>query len=248
MKTESTVTLVIPFYNEASRGVGSETLEKRLEKLERELNESVVTNVVLVNDGSRDETSRILSNFIKWNDLDSTWHFVDNRINKGKGRALMDGFEVAKNLTPYIAYIDADLSVPISSLNQVASHCTPGTVFCGKRRYEKKQTLGRKIASLLSRLCNRFVIGVSVKDTQCPFKIFETKAYEKVKGYLKGYRWIFDIELLWEMEKSGVCLREVPVAFVNMDSVSLSTVKALIRCAGDAFDFKVNRLGKNKKR
>jgi dolichyl-phosphate beta-glucosyltransferase len=244
MINKNEIALVIPCYNEASRGEGDSSFENRLEQISKELNGSVVTNIILVNDGSKDNTACIIRNFIKSKNLENTWHFVDVQPNGGKGKALMEGLTFASKYAPYVAYIDADLSVPTRFLNISTKYCNSNTIICGRRAYKVKRTFPRKVASLLARLCNKWFIGIGIKDTQCPFKVMPSEAFLSIKHRLKGYRWIFDIELLWELEKEGFILKEMPVPFHNMESITLSTVKALCNCAKDVLHFKLKRLGR----
>lgn len=234
------IALVVPCYNEASRGDCNNNFASRLQKLSEELDKRVVTNVVLVNDGSADNTEEVAKKFIESNGLSKDWHLISLKENCGKGQALIEGLSLAATLAPYIAYIDADLSVPARYLNNVQKNCTKFNITCGYRRY-KNQPLARKVANKLAKTCNKYAIGVNSKDTQCPFKVMPSEGFLKVKQWLKGYRWIFDIELLWELEKRGYYLQETFVDFENMESVSLSTIKALARCALDIVDFKATR-------
>lgn len=237
MQNKGPISLVIPCYNEASRG----DFTNRLAKLNEEIDKDIVTHVIIVDDGSKDNTFEVITKFIEENNLKEIWSLLKLKKNAGKGIALLKGLSLAATLTPYVAYIDADLSISPSYLNDALTCVTINTVVCGHRIYKKEQTLPRKFASKLVKLCNKYTVGLKSKDTQCPFKIIPSQGFLKVKDSLKGYRWIFDIELLWELERRGYYISEKYVTFNNMDSISLSTAKALVRCAKDLADFKATR-------
>lgn len=241
MLKKRTIALVVPCYNEASRGDGDGDFLKRLQRLNEEIDKDVVTHVVIVDDGSKDDTSTVVKCFIKENNLSSHFILIRMKQNQGKGKALMKGLRCASKLAPYIAYIDADISVSASYLNEALDCCSNGTVVCGNRIRKGNQPLSRKFANKLAKICNKYTIGLKSKDTQCPFKIFPSEGYLKIESNLKGYRWIFDIELLWELERRGYYIQEQYVVFENMDSITLSTAKALVRCAKDILDFKIVR-------
>lgn len=241
MLNKRTIALVVPCYNEASRGNDKDDLKNRLQRLNNEIDKNVVTNVIFVDDGSLDNTSNVIEYFINENYLFDSWNLIKIYKNEGKGRALMTGLEFASNLAPYIAYIDADLSVSANYLNNAIDCCSKSMIVCGYRKYQN-QNFARRFANKLAKICNKYMIGIKSRDTQCPLKVFSSESFLKVKDNLKGYRWIFDIELLWELEKRGYFIHEKYVIFNNLESGSLSTSKAILRCAKDVVDFKIVRI------
>ena len=64
MQNTRPIALVIPCYNEASRGNSKNNLKNRLQRLNDEIDKDVVTHVVIVDDGSYDDTSNVVIKFI----------------------------------------------------------------------------------------------------------------------------------------------------------------------------------------
>ena len=90
--------LIIPIYNE----------EKRLPQLLKELELlSYNLEVILINDGSTDETKSILDD----QKLFKTLHKTKNR---GKGSALISGYKIANQEN--IIFMDADLEISTSEI------------------------------------------------------------------------------------------------------------------------------------
>lgn len=239
MKQNATIALVIPCYNEASRGqFTKDSFNNRLIRLNCFLDHSKITHVVFVNDGSKDATAIEIDLFIKTHGLEKEWHLVDNKVNKGKGGALIDGLNYASSLAPFVGYIDADLSIDVFYLNKQVIPCKRCCIY-GKRIYEKEQSIPRKCLSYLSKMTVKMLTNIKVEDTQCPYKVFSSKKWTEVQGNLKGYRWIFDIELLYHLQKVGVFMKKENVKFNNMEESTLSSFSALKRCAIDLIDFKL---------
>ena len=235
---ELQLALVIPCYNEASRKDGAIGFLKRLQQLQNELDSNIYKYVLLIDDGSTDDTKKILQSFLcKKEDTRILFEMLAFPTNQGKGKALLEGLSVACNLSEAIVYTDADLSIPISSLNTILDDYKAGTVLCGTRIYQQKQQIGRRILSALARLCNRVFLGIPVMDTQCPFKLIPSKDFQLIKNQLVGYRWLFDIELLWNLNQIGIPFLERKILFSNMDSISLHTWKAMQVCLKDFFHF-----------
>ncbi|NEU29584.1 glycosyltransferase family 2 protein [bacterium LRH843] len=84
------VSFVIPAYNEAER------IEQTLQTIKVL---PLQSEIIVVDDGSKDETSNIAKKY--------TDHVVTLPVNKGKGYALQIGWEKARGT--YIACLDADL-------------------------------------------------------------------------------------------------------------------------------------------
>lgn len=242
MKKSTEIALVVPCYNEASRGQFTKnSFYNRLSKLNQLLDHKKVPHVVFVSDGSKDATAIEIDLFIKTHGLESKWHLIDNKVNKGKGGALIDGLNYASSLAPFVGYIDADLSVDVSYLNKQAIPCTRYCIY-GNRIYEKEQSFPRKCLSHLSKIAVKMLTNLKVKDTQCPYKVFSSKKWKEVQGNLKGYRWIFDIELLYYLQKAKVVMKKENVKFNNMEESTLSSLSALKRCAIDLIDFKLMQI------
>lgn len=93
------VSCVIPAYNEESR------IENVLKAIKDYKN---FHEVIIVNDGSSDGTSRVVNEYISSNNFDfKNWVFIDNETNKGKTGAVIDGVNKASG--KIIVLLDADL-------------------------------------------------------------------------------------------------------------------------------------------
>src|SRR5882757_2411196 len=104
-----TYSIVIPAYNEAKRLPS--TLDCILAFLQ---NKSWDAEVIVVNDGSTDDTARVVRNY---RERFSVVRLIDNKMNQGKGRSIRDG--VAQATGDIILFTDADNSTPIEDVDKL---------------------------------------------------------------------------------------------------------------------------------
>src|SRR5690349_8204296 len=98
------ISIIVPAYNERARIGG--TLEQILAHLGKE---SWNAEVVVVDDGSRDETFQIVSEFASGN---PRVRVIQNPGNQGKGYSVRNGMLNARG--EVLLFTDADLSSPIA--------------------------------------------------------------------------------------------------------------------------------------
>ena len=99
--------IVIPAYNESERIVA--TLDKVLAYIAGEPEFAGKTEVLVVNDGSRDNTAEIVKSYAAKN---PAVRLVENPGNRGKGYSVRNGMMQAAG--DIRLFSDADLSSPIS--------------------------------------------------------------------------------------------------------------------------------------
>ena len=199
--------IVIPAYNEGPR-LGA-TLEKvlayvRLQRWNAE--------VIVVNDGSRDNTAEVVRGFAETNAL---VRLVENPGNRGKGYAVRNGMLNARG--EVIVFSDADLSSPIEEMPKLLAALASGAdIAIGSRwlRTElqtRRQSLHRQLFGRVFNLLLRIALGLQFKDTQCGFKAFTRRAAHVILPLQRIERWGFDPEILFLARKFGFRVGEVPV-------------------------------------
>lgn len=204
-----TYSIVIPAFNEGTR-LGP-TLEKVLgyvhaQKLEAE--------IVIVNDGSRDNTADIVRAFAA---KDPALRLVENPGNRGKGYSVRNGMLNARG--QIVLFSDADLSSPIEEAPKLFQALEAGAdIAIGSRwlRAEtqtQRQPLHRQLFGRIFNLMLRVTLGLKFKDTQCGFKAFKRPAVQKIFPLQKTERWGFDPEILFLARKFKFKVKEVPVAW-----------------------------------
>ena len=206
---EPIYSIVIPAYNEGAR-LGA-TLEKVLSYTHAR---GWDAEVIVVNDGSRDNTSDIVREYAAAN---PALRLVENPGNRGKGFSVRMGMLSARGRI--VLFSDADLSSPIEEVTKLLQALQAGAdIAIGSRwlRAEtqtQRQPLYRQLFGRIFNLLLRLTLGLQFKDTQCGFKAFKRPAIQAIFPLQKIERWGFDPEILFLARKFGFKVQEVPVAW-----------------------------------
>jgi dolichyl-phosphate beta-glucosyltransferase len=206
---EPTYSIVIPAYNEGAR-LGA-TLEKVLAYVRAR---GWDAEVIVVNDGSRDNTAEIVKTF---GARDPALRLVENPGNRGKGYSVRHGMLNARGRI--VLFSDADLSSPIEEASKLFQTLEEGAdIAIGSRwlRSEtqtQRQPLHRQIFGRVFNLLLRITLGLKFKDTQCGFKAFRQPAVQAIFPLQKIERWGFDPETLFLARKFKFKVQEIPVAW-----------------------------------
>jgi dolichyl-phosphate beta-glucosyltransferase len=202
-----TYSIVIPAYNEGKRL--APTLDKVLGYVRQQEWDA---EVIVVNDGSRDDTAEIVRSFAE---KDPLLRLVENPGNRGKGYSVRHG--MLKSQGEVIVFSDADLSSPIEEMPKLLQRLESGAdIAIGSRwlRAElqtKRQSLHRQLFGRVFNALNRMILGLRFKDTQCGFKAFTRRAAQTILPLQRIERWGFDPEVLFLARKFGFRVDEVPV-------------------------------------
>jgi glycosyltransferase involved in cell wall biosynthesis len=220
-----TYSIVIPAYNESQR-IGA-TLEKVLAHIaERQW----TAEVIVVNDGSRDDTAEVVRRFVRQNPV---VRLVENPGNRGKGYSVRHGMMEARGDVQMFS--DADLSSPIYEADKLFAAIAAGAdVAIGSRWVDaalqvRRQPAMRQIMGRIFNLLLRLILGLKFEDTQCGFKAFTRRAAQAIFPRQRVERWGFDPELLFLASKAGLAIREVPVDWAHDDRSKINPVKDGIR-------------------
>jgi len=212
---------IIPAYNESERLAAS--LPKVLAYIrERHLQ----AEVIVVNDGSTDNTPEIARSF-------SSQHpdirLLENPGNRGKGYSVRNG--VLHATGDVLLFTDADLSSPIYEATKLFAAIDQGAdVAIGSRWLQaalqtERQPWYRQLYGRLFNLALRIVLGLKYRDTQCGFKAFTRPAAQTVFSRQRVERWGFDPELLFLANKFKLRTVEVPVEWAHDHRSKISPIR-----------------------
>ncbi len=213
--------IVIPAYNEGARlGV---TLAKVLAYLRQQQWDA---EVIVVNDGSRDNTAEIVRQLAPAN---PGLRLVENPGNRGKGYSVRHGMLSAG--APIVLFSDADLSSPIEEMTKLLQALHHGAdVAIGSRwlRTElqtQRQPFHRQVFGRIFNLLLRTTLGLQFADTQCGFKAFTRQAAQTIFPLQRIERWGFDPEILFLARKFGFKVKEVPVLWGHSGGTRIHPLK-----------------------
>lgn len=230
--------IIIPAYNESAR-LGS-TLDRVLNYISAE---NWDAEVIVVNDGSRDDTASLVKQYAAAN---PALRLLENPGNRGKGYSVRNGMLHAGG--EILLFSDADLSAPIEEAPKLFAAITSGTdVAIGSRWLRPelqthRQSLVRQFYGRLFNLALRVVLGLNIKDTQCGFKAFTRAAAQVIFPQQQIERWGFDPELLYLARHAGLRIEEVPVQWAHVEGTRISPLRDGLRMFAEVLKVRWNAM------
>jgi dolichyl-phosphate beta-glucosyltransferase len=234
------LTVVVPAYNEEGRLPG--TLERMVGYFRGQPYE---WRICVVDDGSTDATL----------DLARRWCRDEPRLtviandHRGKAFAVRTGILAAQG--KYVAFSDADLSVPIGEIQRLLTALAGGAdVAFGSREGPGAHRYGepayRHVMGRVYNLLYRTVLLPGISDSQCGFKAFRREVahdlFRRMLVYGADARPIkggmvtgFDTELLFLARRSGYRLDEVGVDWYYGKASKVRPGRDTVRMIADVF-------------
>jgi len=196
MEEKIFLSVIVPAYNEGGRGLG-DFLNNISSYLK---NQNYTYEIVLINDGSSDDTLSIAQNFI-----DKVPHLrvIDSQPNLGKGFVIRKG--MLESVGQIRLFTDADNSTSLDHFEKmkplfdqgfdvVIASRNPKDAAGAKQAHE--QSFIRRLMGIAGNLLIQVVAVFGIWDTQCGFKAFTEKAAKDIFSMATIDRWGFDIEIL----------------------------------------------------
>lgn len=169
-------------------------------------------DILVVNDGSRDGTSRIARAFPRV-------RVIDLPINLGIGGAVQTGFLYAVDKGYDVAVqVDADGQHRPAEVAKLLEPIVSGEadVVIGSRFLEKgkyRARPGRKLGIWLFSVTNRLLLGQKISDSTSGFRAYNRKAIELLsRDYPDDYP---EPEAIFLLRKKAMTVREVPVEMAD---------------------------------
>lgn len=193
MQNEPSISVVVPFYNE----------ELNIDSFCRELRE-VVGNlnaeIVLVNDGSTDDSGNLLDA------VAANWpccriiHFSENR---GQSAALLAGFALAR--APFIVTMDGDGQNDPRDIPAMLRALGAFDMIVGIRS-SRQDSWARRTVSRIANSTRSRLLGDNVTDSGCALKVFRREVAASFIPILTLYSFIPALAIA-----AGFSVAEVPV-------------------------------------
>ncbi len=175
--------------------------------------------IIVVDDHSSDATAEIVKDFAAANPEIRLRLVSTPESRKGKGAAVNRGMQESRG--KYRLFSDVDLSTPIGEVKKLLFWAEQGAdVVFGSRSLPDsdvrvRQPIHRRLAGNVMRSITRALIIPGVRDTQCGFKLFSSKAADEIFPRQRVWGWSFDLELLALASLLGFKYKEVPVIWVD---------------------------------
>jgi glycosyltransferase involved in cell wall biosynthesis len=214
------LSIVIPAFNEERR------LPATLERIAAYINvSSRATEVIVVDDGSRDGTIGVAESFReKLPDL----RVISNGRNRGKGYSVRHGFMESRG--EIVLFTDADLSAPIEEADKLLAKMDGYDVAIGSRAVnrdliEVHESKFRELAGIIFNRIVRLILRLPFVDTQCGFKAFQREKCKVIFEQQTIERFGFDPELLYLARHHGLRTAEVAVRWAHSPATKVNMLR-----------------------
>lgn len=201
------LSIIIPVYNEAA------TVAQVLKRVEEaRLPDGMAREIVVINDGSTDQTAEILKQFVGR-------HQVIHTSNTGKGGAVRKGFSLS--LGDYVVVQDADLEQDPNDFPGLLAPIIKGEadVVFGSRFLGayKPISLIMNVHYMSNKLfthLTNLLTGYRTTDVWTGYKMYSRKSLNAVLPHLRSNGIEFELEITVLLSKFGMKVKDVPISYV----------------------------------
>ncbi|MCC7369513.1 MAG: glycosyltransferase family 2 protein [Chloroflexi bacterium] len=195
------ISVVLPAYNEA--GIVEQTVLD-VDVVLRALTDDY--EIIVVDDGSRDDTRVVLMELIEAAPEIPLRAVVHER-NQGYGAALASGFDAATK--ELIFMTDADGQFDVVELGRFLPALDPSIDMVIGWREQRADPPMRLLNAFGWKLLVNGLFGYTARDVDCAFKLFRRRVWQGVTVHARGAT--FSAELLIKARRLGFQMRELPV-------------------------------------
>jgi len=239
------LSIIIPVYNE--QHILQQTLMKLNSFVKKNKNK---IEVIFVNDGSTDLSAKIIKRYIYENKLNKKkslfFKLITYSKNIGKGYAVKKG--VLNSKYSWILICDSDFSTNPSEFHKwynknLILKNEINFAYFGSRNHKLskiKASFLRVCLGMIFRLITYIFFKITLKDTQCGFKVFHKKYAKKLFRKIKSHRYTFDIELILLLNKSKINIKELPIKWIHKPGSKLNLFTDIPNMFWDILKIKKN--------
>lgn len=211
------LSIVIPAHNE----------ERRIGCVLKALRSEFPTEeIIVVANACTDGTARLVADLAA---ADSNLRLINLTAKLGKGGSVRLGFQVARG--SIVAFADADGATPPEELRRLVDQLGDADCVVASRWSDGAKVLVGQppLRRLLGRGFNlivRMLFGLKLADTQCGAKIFRRAAIEEIMEDVETADFAFDVDLLFQLQRRGRTIREVPTVWRDRVGSTVNVVVA----------------------
>lgn len=185
---------------------------KTLEKTYRDLPKGLASEVILVDDASRDETSKIAKK------LRITTFIHDNNLGYG-GNQKTCYWEALKRKPDIIVMVHPDYQYDATLTGELVKPIIDGRfdIMLGNRIRSRKEALNggmplyKYLSNRMLTLIENITLGLSLSEYHTGFRAFSQKALRRIPFQRFSNNFVFDQEILIWAARKGLKIGEIPV-------------------------------------
>jgi glycosyltransferase involved in cell wall biosynthesis len=159
--------------------------------------------VIIVNDGSSDDTAAIID---RLQEEDSHVRPIHHPTNLGYADALKTGFTSARQ--KLVFYTDSDLQFDVKEVKNLLPAIEDYDIVTGFRIY-RYDPLSRLFLAWGYNLMARTLFRLRVRDIDCAFKLFRREIFDVIE--IKSKKFFVDTEILAKARYHGFRMTEIGV-------------------------------------
>jgi len=196
--------IVIPVLNES----------KYIKKLLEVFPKKHIPNLIFVDDGSRDKTSKIIQDF------DPKITVVRHNINLGKGRSLETGaLKAIQEKADVIIFMDGDLQHRPEDIDRFLKEFKENPklkIVFGARSIGRHMRFapffGNKVLTVAINLFFKYMLN----DTQCGFRAIKSDIFNEIRWTTAGYA--AETEMIINAAKHKLKYTEIPIDTIYLEN------------------------------
>jgi len=194
------LSVFFPAYNDAPSL--PRLIAKTFEVLERHVADY---EVIVVNDGSRDQTPQVLDELRAAHT--PFLRVITHPQNRGYGGALRSGFEAATR--EFVFYTDGDGQYDVGELPLLLALAGPATGLVNGYKLERHDPSHRIWIGTVYNFCARLLFRIRIRDIDCDYRLIRRSLLERIQ--LTSTSGTICVELVRKLELSGCEVAEVGV-------------------------------------
>lgn len=211
--------VVIPVYNE------EECIEEVITSwgnfLKGYLGDATSFRILMINDGSKDNTPKILDQL----SVTLPYLTVVHQKNGGHGNAVINGYKASLQFTPqWVFQVDSDNQFLPKDFPLLWEKRTQSKFILGyrKKRYDE---FNRLIITRIVRVLNLMLFRVFIPDSNIPYRLINGPYLGKLLKALPGYPFAPNIFLSVLAKRDGNDLMYIPVTHKERETGQVSIIK-----------------------
>ena len=179
MTENPSISIIVPVLNEEG------SLDKFYNETTKSLNEYSNWEIIIIDDGSDDESYNIMR---KIADNDSRVSIIQFFKNFGKADALSEGFKQANG--DVVITIDADLQDDPAEMPRLVEKIQEGWDVVSGWKKDRKDPISKRLPSKLFNMVTRYLTGIKIHDFNCGLKAYRRKVVKSIDIYGGLHRYI----------------------------------------------------------
>jgi glycosyltransferase involved in cell wall biosynthesis len=160
--------------------------------------------VIVINDGSKDATPRVLDELAR---VYSEVRIVHHVKNRGYGGALRSGFDTASK--EFVFYTDGDAQYDPTEMALLWNRLDGSVDLVNGYKISRSDPFHRIVIGRLYHHTVKTLFGLKVRDVDCDFRMMRRSIFDKVR--LEKSSGVICLEMMKKIQDAGFRIAEVPV-------------------------------------